>query len=530
MSGDGTSSAVTETRVRQDDAFARLVPVPVHCAARPGEPFDLTRPLRVLGQDHALVRRCRDLLLRWGVPAVEPVVGSIAETAAEAGPHEAPAGELSILPVEAPVDGRGGAMSATGECDERREPGEPTPEDPEAYQLIVTADHVRLRGGPAGLSHALATLEQLVAGRRHVAPMEIADRPRFAWRGLMIDLARHMVAPAVLREVVDLMALYRMNRLHLHLTDDQGWRLEIPGRPELLERSSSTAVGGDPGGSLSMAGYRALAAYAARRGIVVVPEIDLPGHTHAALHAVPGLNPDGVCPPAYTGIEVGFSSLDLSLPATAPFLRDVLGAVAAATTGPWVHIGGDEVTTMSPRDYGDIMAFAAGVVAEAGKQVIAWQEGGRAELPAGSLVQLWDTASDPAPVREAVARGCRAVLSPGSRAYLDMKYHADYPLGLRWAGVTEVRDSYDWDPADWLDGVTEAEIEGVEATLFTETVRTRTDLFTMLLPRLAALAEVAWSPRERRADTDGFLARLAGQAPLWRARGWEFHPSEQVPW
>ena len=142
-------------------------------------------------------------------------------------------------------------------------------------------------------------------------------------------------------------------------------------------------------------------------------------------------------------------------------------------------------------------------------------------------MQLWDTNADPAPIAGAANAGAQVVLSPGNRVYLDMQYHEGFPLGQHWAGYVEVRDSYDWDPATYLDGVPPARIAGVEAAVWTEWIVTEEDLFTMLLPRLAAVAEVGWSAQDQR-DWDGFVPRLRAQAPLWDANGLAYHPSEQV--
>ena len=315
----------------------------------------------------------------------------------------------------------------------------------------------------------------------------------YSWRGLSVDIARSFFGPDVLTRLVDRIADLGLNRLHLHLSDDQGWRLEIPGRPELTALSGRTAVTGGSGGFLSVGDYAALVEHADARGVVVVPEIDLPGHVNAALHACPELNPDGRAPAAYSGAEVGFSYLRVDRPQTEEFLRDVLGAVAALTPGPWLHIGGDECPLLSAADYGTLVRLAAGIVAENGKQPVAWQEGAAASLGAGLVLQFWQTAEDPrdsrAKLLEQVAAGADVILSPASHTYFDHKCAPEDALGQDWAGTLPVAKVRDWRPADTLP-IDPARILGVEAAIWTELIHTPADLDAMLFPRLEAFAQV----------------------------------------
>lgn len=357
----------------------------------------------------------------------------------------------------------------------------------------------------------------------------VVDAPRFGWRGLSVDVARHFFGPEVLRTVVDVMASLRLNVLHLHLTDDQGWRVDVPSRPQLVDVSSKTAVGDDPGGYYSVDDLAELTAYARARGITVVPEIDLPGHVNAALHALGELTPSGEPADPYTGIEVGFSRLHADLPTTEPFLRDVLTDVAAMTPGPYVHIGGDEVHTMERAEYARLVETAARIVEGAGKTVVGWQEVAKATLTPGTVVQLWDERDGAELVRPAVEAGALLLLSPASKVYLDLKYDASTPIGLEWAGHVELRDSYDWDPLAVVPGIPESSVVGVEAAIWTETVRTPDDLFLLLLPRLAAVAEVAWSQPDRR-SWEAFGGRVRHLARSWDRAGLRWYRSPQIPW
>jgi hexosaminidase len=403
----------------------------------------------------------------------------------------------------------------------------------EQYTLDVSADRVELVAGSAeGLMRAVATLHQVLrphAGTFAAWPVHVEDEPVHGWRGLSVDVARHFFGPEDLRVVVDLMWAYKLNVLHLHLSDDQGWRIDLPSRPELTGRSGGTAVGGDPGGYFTTEEYEALVAYAAARGVRVVPEIDVPGHVNAALHAYGELTESGEPAEAYAGIEVGFSKLRADLPATEPFLRDVFGDVAAVTPGDYVHIGGDEVLTMEREEYARLVRMASDAVRAAGKQVVGWQEIATTPLEPGTVVQFWDTRMDPAPFVAAARAGARLLMSPGSKAYLDMKYDGDTELGLEWAGHIELRDAYEWEPTALVPGLPEDSVIGVEATVWTETLRSLDDLMTMLLPRLAAVAEVAWTPQVLR-DWDDFSARVAPHGPYWDAQGLSWYPSPQVDW
>ena len=408
------------------------------------------------------------------------------------------------------------------------------PAGDEAYRLSATADAVHLVARTSvGLQRAVATLRQLLTDDETVLPtipaVLVEDAPRYAWRGLSVDVARHMVAPDDLRRILDLLAAYKLNALHLHLTDDQAWRLDLPSRPELVVRSSGASVGGDPGGHYTADDWAALLAHAVARGVTVVPEIDVPGHVNAALHAYGELVPGGEPVEEYLGVEVGFSRLTAALPATAVFLEDVLGDLAAMTPGEYLHIGGDEALTLDGDDYAALTGAAARVVRAHGKRVVGWQEIAAAPLEPGTVVQLWDVRADTAPVVAAVAAGALLLASPAPHAYLDLAYGPGFPLGQDWAGYVDVRDAYDWDPATVLPGVDPAAVIGVEAAVWTETLRTFDDLMTMLLPRLAAVAEVAWSAPDRR-DWEGFRVRLAGQAAPWDALGLAWYRSSQIDW
>lgn len=416
---------------------------------------------------------------------------------------------------------------------------------PERYTLEVSPKGVVLTAAtPQGLFLGAITLLQLAgvalpgAGRpaEHapaVPATRVDDAPRYGWRGLSLDIARHFYGPPVLRRVVDVLASYKLTVLHLHLTDDQGWRLEMPSRPLLTEISGVGECGGGPGGYLTQTEFTDLVDYAARRGVRVVPEIDMPGHINAATHAYGELTPDGVPTDAYHGPEVGFSKITLDNPATEPFLRDVFADLARVTPGERVHIGGDEVFTMGAEEYVRFVEVAHEVVTAQGKKVVGWQEIAQADLPAGTLVQYWDThKADLSHIVRAAERGAGVIMSPANRVYLDMRYTPDWVPGNDWGGSmkpVDVRDSYDWDPAGTIHDLPAEAVAGVEAAVWTEFIWTEHDLFTMLLPRLVAASEVAWTPQHLRA-WESFRGRLAGHRAGWTASGLASYASPQVDW
>lgn len=403
------------------------------------------------------------------------------------------------------------------------------------YRLPVTSHgqggiRLRLAGGPygeegyrldsgragvtitaretAGLFHGVQTLRQLLPaavekdsvqpGPWLVAGGTVTDSPRYEWRAAMLDVSRHFFSVDEVKRYIDRVALYKYNKLHLHLSDDQGWRIAIDSWPRLATYGGSTEVGGGPGGFYTKADYKEIVRYAASRHLEVVPEIDMPGHTNAALASYAELNCDGVAPPLYTGIEVGFSSLCVDKEVTYDFVDDVVRELAALTPGRYFHIGGDEAHSTPHDDYVKFMDRVQPIVAEHGKTVIGWHQLAGANPAEGALVQYWglDRTSDAekARVAEAARNGTGLILSPADRTYLDMKYTKDTPLGLSWAGYVEVQRSYDWDPGAYLPGAPASAVRGVEAPMWTETLENPDQLDFMAFPRLPGVAELGWSP------------------------------------
>ncbi|MEV0177336.1 beta-N-acetylhexosaminidase [Streptomyces sp. NPDC050803] len=414
----------------------------------------------------------------------------------------------------------------------------------EGYRLDSNHRNVTISAGsPAGLFHGVQTLRQLLPaavekdsvqpGPWLVAGGTIKDTPRYGWRGAMLDVSRHFFTVDQVKRYVDQLALYKLNKLHLHLSDDQGWRIAIDSWPRLATYGGSTQVGGGPGGYYTKDDYKEIVRYAASRHLEVVPEIDMPGHTNAALASYAELNCDGVAPPLYTGTEVGFSSLCVPKEITYDFVDDVVREIAAITPGRYLHIGGDEAHSTAHEDYVKFMDRVQPVVAKYGKTVVGWHQLTGANPSRGAVAQYWGldgtSAEEKAQVVAAARGGTGIVLSPADRIYLDMKYDERTPLGLSWAGYVEVRRSYDWDPGNYLAGAPASAIRGVEAPLWTETVVTSEHIEYMAFPRVAGVAELGWSPAGA-LGWDGYKVRLAAQAERWEALGIGYYRSPQVPW
>ena len=413
----------------------------------------------------------------------------------------------------------------------------------ERHSLTIAADQVVLRATePVGVARGLTTLTQLLAttpGESSLPCGRILDAPRFAWRGLSLDLARRFFTVDEVRRVIDLLALYKLNVLHLHLTDDQGWRLpfgRLAGNGEPFYRADD---------------LRALVAYAADRFVAVVPEVDMPGHVSALLRLRPELN---------SGRNDGW--LDPDLPATFPLMENVLTGVAEIFPSPYLHIGGDEPWGM-PRDlYVSYVRWARDFVRSLGQHPLGWQESARAGLGPDDIVQYWLSGTALAPslpaemrakidadlalahrdVRTAAAAAVPVIVSPQSHCYLDVPY-AD-PLadpaqaerygrvGLRLYAPMTVAGSFGWEPAAALGAALgpgrAGQVAGVEAAVWAETIADFGDLSFLLLPRLPGVAQKAWGdPQTMWAD---HRDRLAWHGRLWAQDGLEYFRASTVDW
>jgi hexosaminidase len=440
-------------------------------------------------------------------------------------------------------------------------------DDKESYQLRVTVNSIEITGSDVdGVRHAVQTLRQLLPdaayrsapppGTRWIVPCgEVEDAPALSWRGGMLDVSRHFLPKHEVLRYVDLFALHKLNRLHLHLTDDQGWRIESKRYPRLHEvgshRSGTQAWyerHGDPSDGTPHGGYYTLddlseiAAYAAERGITVVPEIDLPGHAAALLAAYPefGVGSHQVA----TGWGIS-TAVVKPLPRTVRFLTEVLEELTDALPGPYVHIGGDECMLrdwtsdievkeyLAELGYGDpVQLFGhflrelATYLAGRGRRTVVWDEGFVGDGVLGdSVVTAW---RGDRVARKAAAAGYDVVRCPVFPAYFDYDQSEgpDEPLSI--GGPLTLADVAAFAPVpdDWSEAE-RARIVGAQFNLWSEYVPNARHLDYMLFPRACAYAEIAWTGR----PADGIAARLGPHLARLAAAGCEYRPLDGPrPW
>jgi len=405
----------------------------------------------------------------------------------------------------------------------------------EGYTLVSDEAGVQITAADtAGLLNGTQTLRQLlppealsatVTDADWVLPaVTIDDAPRFAWRGLMLDVARHFFTVAEVERQIDVMAQHKLNRLHVHLTDDQGWRIEIRSWPLLTEIGGASEVGGGEGGWYSQDDWAELVAYGARRGVTVLPEIDLPGHANAACSAYAELNPDGEAAEPYTGVYVISTGIWLDGPDTAGFVEDVWDEVSAMSPSSWAHVGADEAVTIDDDDYAAFIPWLQGVLSDDGKTLVGWDEIGALSLETPFAAQRWWSLDDAVAAAE---QGGGVISSPAGHTYLDMKYDARSDYGQTWAGFIDVETSYDWDPVE--DGLVESDVLGVEGALWTEYIDDQDKMDFMVWPRESALAELGWSPLSAH-DWADFSGRLAWHGRRLDALGVGFYASPEIEW
>ena len=418
---------------------------------------------------------------------------------------------------------------------------------PEAYRIEVTPLRVTVSASTAaGLFYGAVTVWQLLPpgpSGGEIAAQTIIDAPRSPWRGLMLDSSRHFQSPAFVRSMIDWMAWHKLNVLHWHLTDDQGWRLEIRRYPKLTSvgawRIPASVPGSENqkpyGGFYTQPQVREIVAFAATRHVQIVPEIDMPGHAQAALAAYPELGAIDSHPALPVSAKWGVHSHLFNLePGTFDFLQNVLDEVMQLFPSRYIHIGGDEAVkdewnasaAVQARarqlGIGDATALQtyftqkiSGYVSSKGRRAVGWDEIMQPGLRADAVVMSWHGAST---AHAAAIRGNDTVLAPDPQLYLD---HRESPLATEPLGrllIISVKDVYDFEPHDA--GLSEAQqrhVLGLQADIWTEHMRSERQVEWMALPRAAALAEVGWSPQQR--SWPDFLKRLVPMVARYRALG-----------
>jgi hexosaminidase len=420
---------------------------------------------------------------------------------------------------------------------------------PEAYRLEVAPNRVTVSAGTsAGLFYGAVSLWQLLpAGPKsgRIEAQTIVDEPKYAWRGLMLDSSRHFQSPAFVRSTIDWMAWHKLNVLHWHLTDDQGWRLQIRRYPLLTSVGAwriPASVPGAPaqtryGGFYTQDQVRDIVAFAAARHVQIVPEIDMPGHATAAIAAYPALGTStGSTPPILAvspkwGVLTHLFNVE---PSTFEFLENVLGEVMELFPSHYIHVGGDEAVKdewnasqavqARARELGiaDSEALQTHFIQEIGRylsshgrRLVGWDEIVQPGLPSDAVVMSWRGVSG---ARTAARQGNDTVLAPQPTLYLDRRQSslASEPPGR--IQISSLEDVYRFEPADaQLSPEQLQHVLGVQANIWTEHIQTEARVQWMALPRAAALAEVGWSTSKR--SWPDFLKRLQGMQGRYRAFG-----------
>lgn len=406
----------------------------------------------------------------------------------------------------------------------------------EAYELNIRQDSIILQSAStAGAFRGIQTIRQLIPEQGNgdladypiwtIATGEISDAPQFKYRSAMLDVARHFFTVDEVKKYIDILSYYKINNFHLHLTDDQGWRIEIKSWPKLTEIGGKTEVGGGEGGFYTQEEYTDIVNYAARRHINIVPEIDMPGHTNAASLSYPFLNGNGKELAPYEGIEVGFSTFDCRKDTVYSFIDDVIGELAALTPGAYIHIGGDESHTTSKSDFNYFINRVSKIVEKHGKQMIGWDEVVHAEVVENSVVQYWNKKEN---AQEGAAKGMKVILSPATKAYVDMKYDTESKYGLSWAAYIPVETAYNWSPETFAE-IPQESILGIEAPLWAETISNFDELAYLAFPRIIGIAELGWTIEKNR-NWDIYKTRLANQASYLKREEVKYYPSEDIEW
>lgn len=426
----------------------------------------------------------------------------------------------------------------------------------DAYRLHVAPNGIQIRAtSSSGLFYGAVTLWQLLPvgkGATSIHAQTITDAPAYKWRGLMLDSSRHFQSTQFIESMLDWMAWHKLNTFHWHLTDDQGWRIEIRKYPRLTSvggcRIPATATKVKPPeycGFYTQAQIRDIVAYAAERHIQVIPEIEMPGHAQAAIAAYPELGSLGGTPPpvsAKWGVHTYLFNIE---PTTINFLHDVLSEVMDLFPSPYIHVGGDEAVKdqwkSSPSAQARSQALGINdpealqtwfmqemgkfIVAH-GKRLVGWDEILQPGLPSDAVVMSWRGVDG---AHAAALAGNDTVLSPWPTLYFDNRQStlpSEPPGRMR---VISLEDVYRFEPRDsTLTAEQQKHVLGLQANVWTEHIRTEERVQLMALPRAAAVAEVGWTASDRK-DWNGFLQRLASMTARYRALDIRYDDSAFAP-
>lgn len=417
----------------------------------------------------------------------------------------------------------------------------------EAYTLKVTEDGIVVKAGTSqGLARALATFYQLVmtAEKGKLAALTIQDKPRFSYRGLMLDCSRHFWTVDELKKTISQMAFFKLNTLHMHLTDNNAWRLAMDKYPELTEKGTYYADYPELSGKFyTKDDLKEVVRYASLYGIEVIPEVDLPGHSTALLAALPQLSCNGGTFEAYpeempisARKRGGENMICIGNPDSYAFAEEVVNTLIEIFPSRYIHMGGDEVSTHvwekcpkcmalyrkeGMKQLGELQDYftrkMSELVRSKGKVMIGWDEiNERHAATSEDMLTVWRDTGEKQQ-REALKRNIPVIMCPQHGCYLDWGYAGN-----------SVRKSYEWDPV--LPDITkeqEALIKGGQGALWTERVATQARVEWMLYPRLSALAEVLWSPKDQR-NWDSFYQRITAYYPVMQKLGINFYEDDAL--
>ena len=436
----------------------------------------------------------------------------------------------------------------------------------DGYAITVATDSIVIDGADAaGTFYGLQTLRKAIRGGKGddvlYPAATIGDAPRFAYRGGELDCARHFFPVDSVKTFIDMLAMHNINKFHWHLTDDQGWRIEIKSRPRLTEVGSqrgqtviketmftdSLKYDGIPhGGYYTQEQVRDVVDYAAKRHISVIPEIDLPGHMVAALASYPELGCTGGPYEVRKKWGVSEDLLCVGNDSVYAFLDDVLDEVAGIFPSEYVHIGGDEAPhvrwkkcpkcqakahalglrddakgTVEQKLQNHIMKYAADRLAAKGRRVIGWDELIDNGFDTTAVIMSWRGPQDGG--QDGTKTGYKVVKVPNTHLYFDYSYAEGDSIGAPyWRKIPlDVVYGYEPVPADYTPEQA-ANVLGVQGNVWTEFITTFRDVQYMSLPRLAALSELQWSAAPK--DYDGFIVRLKDLLPLYEAEGYNYRP------
>ena len=456
----------------------------------------------------------------------------------------------NTLSVEAGTEGKGIILQVT-----------PNEAQPEGYQLTVSTDKVVINGGSeAGVFYGIQTLRKSIPAGQGInvslPAVEINDAPRFSYRGAMLDVSRHFFTVDEVKSFIDMLALHNINRFHWHLSDDQGWRIEIKCRPLLTEKSSKrkeTVIGRNSGkydgipheGFYTQEQIKEIIAYAADQHIIIIPEIDMPGHMQGALHAYPELGCTGGPYEVWTQWGVSDDVLCAGNDEVLKFIEDVLGEVVELFPSEYIHVGGDECPKTRWKECpkcqarikelgikGDskhtaeeylqsfIINHAEKFLNSKGRQMIGWDETLEGGLAPNATVMSWRGEGGGI---EAAKQKHNVIMSPNTYLYFDYYQTKDIdnePLAI--GGYLPLENVYNYEPMPKsLTPEEQKYIIGVQANLWVEYIATLAHIQYMELPRMAALSEIQWSAADKK-DYENFLSRLPQLTSLYDVKNYNY--------